>query len=110
MSERSPSTYPSYKPDPVTARDGRRRIGLNPAEGDLGTAEAPREPRQASLSTQPDEGRDTALGECVATAERCGMTRRHMPQAGRRSGQSRFDPVESALPRRRPLAGRRIGS
>ena len=61
MSERSPSTYPS---------DGRRRIGLNPAEGDVGTAEAPREPRQASLSTQPDEGRDTALGECVATAER----------------------------------------
>jgi hypothetical protein len=50
--------------------DGRRRIGLNPAEGDAGTAEAPREPRQASLSTQPDEGRDAALGECVATAER----------------------------------------
>ena len=47
MSERSPSAYPSYKP----------------AEGDVGTADAPRAPSHASLATQPDEGRDTALGE-----------------------------------------------
>jgi hypothetical protein len=40
-----------------------RRIGLNPAEGDVGTADAPRAPPAASLATQPDEGRDTELGE-----------------------------------------------
>ena len=38
--------------------DGRRRVGLYPAEGDAGTANAPREPRLASLSTQPDGGRE----------------------------------------------------
>jgi len=51
--------------------DGRRRIGLNPAEGDVGTADAPRAPPHASLATQPDEGRDAALGEGVAAADRC---------------------------------------
>lgn len=46
--------------------DGRRRIGLNPAEGDVGTADAPSGSRPASPATQPDEGRDAALGEGVA--------------------------------------------
>jgi hypothetical protein len=47
MSEQAPSAYPSYKP----------------AEGDVGTADAPRAPPHASLATQPDEGSDTELGE-----------------------------------------------
>ena len=50
--------------------DGRRRIGRTPAEGDVGTDNAPRAPPHASLPTQPDEGRDPALGEGVATADR----------------------------------------
>jgi hypothetical protein len=54
MSEQAPSAYPSYKP-----------------EGDVGTADAPRAPPHASLATQPDEGRDTALGEGTAAADRC---------------------------------------
>ena len=53
--------------------DGRRRIGLNPAEGDVGTADAPGALRHASLATQPDEGGDTALGESVAAATRRGQ-------------------------------------
>ena len=43
--------------------DGRRRIGATPAEGDAGSADTPREPRQVSPATQPDEGVDPALGE-----------------------------------------------
>ena len=50
--------------------DGRRRIGRTPAEGDVGPDNAPRAPPHASLPTQPDEGRDPALGEGVATADR----------------------------------------
>jgi len=46
-------------------------IGLNPADGDVGTADAPREPPQASLPTRPDEGRDAAFGERAAAADGC---------------------------------------
>ncbi|MGB8882010.1 MAG: hypothetical protein WCD11_37285 [Solirubrobacteraceae bacterium] len=71
MSERSPSAYPLYKPDPVRAWMAVAGSGLNPAEGDVGTADAPPAAPHASLATQPDEGRNTALGEGVAAADRC---------------------------------------
>jgi hypothetical protein len=48
----------------------RQRIGRTPAEEDVGTGNAPRAPPHASLPTQPDEGRDPALGESVAAADR----------------------------------------
>ena len=54
MSERSPPG-PASTPDPVTAPDGRHRIGGNPAGGDAGTADAPREPPQPPPAHWPDE-------------------------------------------------------
>ena len=43
--------------------DGRRQIGRNPAEGDVGSADAPRELRQAPPTYEPDEARGPVLGE-----------------------------------------------
>ena len=46
------------------------RIPRATRQGDVGTVDAPRAPPDASLPTQPDEGRDPALGEGVAAADR----------------------------------------
>ena len=43
--------------------DGRRQIGSKPAAGDVGSADAPRAPRQAPLTNEPDEPRGPVLGE-----------------------------------------------
>jgi len=43
--------------------DGRRQIGRNPAEGDVGSADAPRELRQAPPTYEPDEARGPVLGQ-----------------------------------------------
>ena len=70
MSERSPSGYPSYKPDPVTAWMAVAGSGVIPRKA---TSELPRLPANRGkrrFPRRPDEGRDAALGECVATAER----------------------------------------
>ena len=42
--------------------DGRHRIGRNPAGGDAGTIDAPREPPQPPPTHWPDEGEDILLG------------------------------------------------
>ncbi len=47
--------------------DGRRQSGRNPAEGDVGSADAPREPRQVPPTYEPDEARAPVLGETTST-------------------------------------------
>ena len=72
MSERSPSADPSYKPDPDDDLDGRRRIGLNPAEGDVGTVDPPRGLPKPPPTHWPDEGQDIHVGGRVAERRRPG--------------------------------------
>ena len=43
--------------------DGRRQIGRNPAEGGVGSADAPRGLRQPPPTYEPDEARGSVLGE-----------------------------------------------
>jgi hypothetical protein len=47
--------------------DGRRRIGLNPAEGDVGTARTPPRTAAAAAYPWPDEGQNTSFGDLRAT-------------------------------------------
>jgi len=110
MSERSPSVCPSYKPDPVTAWMAVAGSGLIPRKATLELRRLPadrgkrRFPRSRTRVATP-------LSENVSQLP-SGEERRvdicHKP--GGAPGQSSLDRVESALPRRRPLAGHRTGS
>ena len=47
--------------------DGRRQIGGDPAERDVGSADPPRELRQAPPTYEPDEARAPVLGERMSS-------------------------------------------